>query len=250
MADIINAVSDSKNFDEDLKDRALQHVTSKMDSADKGKVKTKDYYIKRIVLENFQSHKYSEYELEEGLNVFVGKSSSGKSAVQRAIAWVYENEGRNPRRFIKIGEDYTKVHLYLSNGVVITRLVEKKRSGKNGYEIFNPQTGDVDYYNTKSLPLVQELLGFSDLWIDDKKSIPLNFQKQGASWFFIDRKSTRLNSSHVAISYAVFCLKKNKYVRLNIHLFHKYKNLYLNPLPLFNYIYTQTKQLIRLMHFI
>src|SRR5690625_6451767 len=26
-----------------------------------------------------------------------------------------------------------------------------------------------------------------------------------------DRKSTRLNSSHVAISYAVFCLKKKKY---------------------------------------
>src|SRR5437870_8071893 len=28
-------------------------------------------------------------------------------------------------------------------------------------------------------------------------------------WFIGDRKSTRLNSSHVAISYAVFCLKKN-----------------------------------------
>src|SRR5690625_6894179 len=27
---------------------------------------------------------------------------------------------------------------------------------------------------------------------------------------FSDRKSTRLNSSHVAISYAVFCLKKKK----------------------------------------
>src|SRR5690625_5448009 len=27
---------------------------------------------------------------------------------------------------------------------------------------------------------------------------------------FVDRKSTRLNSSHVAISYAVFCLKKKK----------------------------------------
>src|SRR5690625_6811984 len=26
--------------------------------------------------------------------------------------------------------------------------------------------------------------------------------------FAVDRKSTRLNSSHVAISYAVFCLKK------------------------------------------
>src|SRR5439155_26493954 len=28
-----------------------------------------------------------------------------------------------------------------------------------------------------------------------------------------DRKSTRLNSSHVAISYAVFCLKKKNYSR-------------------------------------
>src|SRR5256885_13060512 len=27
----------------------------------------------------------------------------------------------------------------------------------------------------------------------------------------IDRKSTRLNSSHLVISYAVFCLKKKKY---------------------------------------
>src|SRR5438045_7409705 len=27
-----------------------------------------------------------------------------------------------------------------------------------------------------------------------------------------DRKSTRLNSSHLGISYAVFCLKKKKYV--------------------------------------
>src|SRR5215510_15718245 len=28
-----------------------------------------------------------------------------------------------------------------------------------------------------------------------------------------DRKSTRLNSSHVAISYAVFCLKKKKTIK-------------------------------------
>src|SRR5690625_6100813 len=28
-----------------------------------------------------------------------------------------------------------------------------------------------------------------------------------------DRKSTRLNSSHVAISYAVFCLKKKTYIQ-------------------------------------
>src|SRR5699024_12694552 len=30
-----------------------------------------------------------------------------------------------------------------------------------------------------------------------------------------DRKSTRLNSSHVSISYAVFCLKKKNYTETN-----------------------------------
>src|SRR5207253_8003916 len=33
-----------------------------------------------------------------------------------------------------------------------------------------------------------------------------------------DRKSTRLNSSHVAISYAVFCLKKKKNTSMTKHL--------------------------------
>src|SRR5258705_7899448 len=33
-----------------------------------------------------------------------------------------------------------------------------------------------------------------------------------------DRKSTRLNSSHLGISYAVFCLKKKKKTRRNIGL--------------------------------
>src|SRR5438874_6257101 len=35
----------------------------------------------------------------------------------------------------------------------------------------------------------------------------------GGSGGLEDRKSTRLNSSHVEISYAVFCLKKKKIVR-------------------------------------
>src|SRR2546427_2745843 len=36
------------------------------------------------------------------------------------------------------------------------------------------------------------------------------FGPAGASQVHIDRKSTRLNSSHSQISYAVFCLKKKK----------------------------------------
>src|SRR5437667_5030113 len=35
-----------------------------------------------------------------------------------------------------------------------------------------------------------------------------------------DRKSTRLNSSHITISYAVFCLKKKKKKKKNINTTH------------------------------
>src|SRR5207249_11566231 len=37
------------------------------------------------------------------------------------------------------------------------------------------------------------------------------YEKEAAAG---DRKSTRLNSSHVSISYAVFCLKKKKTIKL------------------------------------
>src|SRR5256885_4864325 len=33
---------------------------------------------------------------------------------------------------------------------------------------------------------------------------------KASGWACVDRKSTRLNSSHLVISYAVFCLKKKK----------------------------------------
>src|SRR3989442_8828570 len=53
---------------------------------------------------------------------------------------------------------------------------------------------------------------------------PQLYAKAGRlKWLQVDRKSTRLNSSHVRISYAVFCLKKkNKRDTLTItpSIFH------------------------------
>src|SRR5207253_11017482 len=49
-------------------------------------------------------------------------------------------------------------------------------------------------------------------------------RSRGRSPTFRDRKSTRLNSSHVAISYAVFCLKKKKKKKTS----YKYKRHQLN----------------------
>src|SRR2546430_12443008 len=45
--------------------------------------------------------------------------------------------------------------------------------------------------------------------------------RQRVRWLLADRKSTRLNSSHSQISYAVFCLKKKKkQARTSSHSHH------------------------------
>src|SRR5690625_6269018 len=47
------------------------------------------------------------------------------------------------------------------------------------------------------------------IWTGGAVVLGLGFLEASLIWMR-DRKSTRLNSSHVAISYAVFCLKKKK----------------------------------------
>src|SRR5437899_9329173 len=50
--------------------------------------------------------------------------------------------------------------------------------------------------------------------------MPGSSRYAGTGLLSIDRKSTRLNSSHLGISYAVFCLKKKKFfVKINEHIF-------------------------------
>src|SRR2546430_4254416 len=51
-----------------------------------------------------------------------------------------------------------------------------------------------------------------------------SYQPQGGRGFAIygDRKSTRLNSSHSQISYAVFCLKKKKTTEIQLLAFVLY----------------------------
>src|SRR5437588_6115245 len=50
---------------------------------------------------------------------------------------------------------------------------------------------------------------FADAAIAERYKIPM-VESNGAARRILDRKSTRLNSSHTVISYAVFCLKKKK----------------------------------------
>src|SRR5438132_7733003 len=49
--------------------------------------------------------------------------------------------------------------------------------------------------------------------VEGQDNIIAELNEEGEIQLCEDRKSTRLNSSHTVISYAVFCLKKKKIIR-------------------------------------
>src|SRR5690625_6444280 len=64
---------------------------------------------------------------------------------------------------------------------------------------------DGDNVTELDIAFIEECEGYGAFWgrVEDA----CEAEKQSLTEGWADRKSTRLNSSHVAISYAVFCLK-------------------------------------------
>ena len=100
-----------------------------------------------------------------------------------------------------------------------------KRSFEKGHKCYffgateEVVTNLVDIYKTQFSSNI--IAGYRNGYFEkgDEEQIAKQIAESGANMLFvaitspkkeIDRKSTRLNSSHVVISYAVFCLKKKK----------------------------------------
>src|SRR5256885_11922162 len=65
-------------------------------------------------------------------------------------------------------------------------------------------------YTTLFRSIVGEVLG--------SEPIAILFRRDDPAFKKADRKSTRLNSSHLVISYAVFCLKKKNHKQIHFSL--------------------------------
>src|SRR2546429_6295824 len=68
---------------------------------------------------------------------------------------------------------------------------------------------------------------FREVWIEDRGFAGfffVCFGQRDALGDAEDRKSTRLNSSHGYISYAVFCLKKKKHYSCTLHIANNNKH--------------------------
>ena len=82
-------------------------------------------YIKNLRIINFQSHKNTTMNFSNGLNVIVGESDVGKTAIIRALKWVLFNEPKGAS-FINRDSDECIVEINYSDGISLIRKRNKK----------------------------------------------------------------------------------------------------------------------------
>ena len=87
--------------------------------------------LKKIKINNFESHKKTTITLDPGVNVIVGKSDRGKSALFRSIYWCLFNKPLGDT-FKSWWSDSVRVSLYFEDDTKITR---KKNKTSNLYQL-------------------------------------------------------------------------------------------------------------------
>ncbi len=138
--------------------------------------------IARVVLENFQSHARSELTFGPGLNVIVGPSDNGKSAVLRAIRWALYNEPRGSD-FVRSGARECRVTVTMSDGAEVVRELLLTKSGnpsRNRYIVTLPgEEPQVFEGFGHDLPAeVTRAHGMPKVLLDSDKQVMLSFGSQ------------------------------------------------------------------------
>jgi chromosome segregation ATPase len=133
--------------------------------------------IKRLIVENFQSHKKTMVEFEQGLNVIVGPSDFGKSALVRALRWVFYNEPRGAN-FIRAGARVCQVQVEMDDGCVVTRL--RSTTGKNQYLLQRCGEDELVFEGFgNEIPVeIMQATGIRKIVVDERYKAELNLGAQ------------------------------------------------------------------------
>ncbi|HOK63609.1 MAG TPA: AAA family ATPase, partial [Soehngenia sp.] len=150
-------------------------------------------YITKLILENFQSHKYSELVFNEGMNVIIGPSDSGKSAIIRALKWVLYNEPAGDY-FIRENENQCSVTIHTNDGFILKRY---RTRSKNGYSLTYPNGEELIFEGIgSSVPdEIIDTIGIRKIQLDSDESASINIGEQLEGPFLLSEKtSTRANA--------------------------------------------------------
>ena len=141
--------------------------------------------IKQIQSKNFQSHKDTTIDLDNGVNVILGPSDCGKSAIRRALRWVFENRpsGDNFRSYW--GGD-TCTDIVLNNGICISR--EKGKENLYVISEHGEQPKEFRAFGQDVPEEIKKILNASDINLQTQHSLPfLIFDSPGEVAKFINK---------------------------------------------------------------
>ena len=130
--------------------------------------------IESINIKNFMSHKETELKFCDGMNVIVGPTDQGKSAIMAAILWAVQNKPSGDA-FRSDWGGTTEVSLKLDDGII----ARKKTQGSNLYLLGEEQFSG---FGMGVPGLIQDALKISDI----------NIHRQGDPPFLISEPSGRL----------------------------------------------------------
>lgn len=150
-------------------------------------------YIEKVILENFQSHKNSTIEFDNQLNVIVGPSDSGKTAILRAIKWALYNEPSGDY-FIREGESESSVTIVFSDATKIKRYRSKS---KNIYYLYDSDNNETKFegFGTNVPQEIIDKTGIKKILLDNDQSRAINLSDQLEGAFLLSEKgSLRANS--------------------------------------------------------
>lgn len=90
--------------------------------------------LKKLTVKNFQSHRNTELEFVPGVNIIVGQSTSGKTALFRAMKWLMENRplGLRVKSRFSNEKDPVEVQLFIDDTVVSLSKMKSKSFYKLG----------------------------------------------------------------------------------------------------------------------
>ena len=155
--------------------------------------------ISTIIIKNFQSHRHTVLNLDEHVNVILGSSDVGKTAILRALGWVFFNEPQGTA-FIRAGETSASVELIYSDGYSVKRIRNKKF---NGYHINHPDFDEpkkLSGFGSSVPEEIQEITGVRKFEIADKIESPITYQTQLEGAFLLSESSIKKAKAIGAIS--------------------------------------------------
>lgn len=172
--------------------------------------------INRIDISNRQSHSNTSIELHPQVNLIVGRGTSGKSAILRAVRWVIENTSGDAQvsNWIKRttkGKDPKKV-LDGESSVTITTpkgTVKRFRNPtENGYDLNGTRYMAVGAGQVPDQ--VSDFLGISEINIQRQHDLPFLISLPGTQVSAYLNRVVGISEINVYMKEAASCLKKAK----------------------------------------